>query len=42
MLLSEVRKIIDIKKILHQKSNKYFNRINSTSKEVYKKTIFIG
>ena len=41
MLLSEVSKTIDIKKILHQKSNKHFNKINSSSKEVDKKTIFI-
>ena len=40
MLLSEVSKTIDIKKILHQKSNKHFNKINSSSKEVDKKTIF--
>ena len=41
MLLSEVSKTIYIKKILNQKSNKYFNKINSSSKEVDKKTIFI-
>ena len=41
MLLSEISKTIDIKKILHQKSNKHFNKINSSSKEVDKKTIFI-
>jgi len=41
MLLSEVSKTIDIKKILNHKSNKYFNKINSSSKEVDKKTIFI-
>ena len=41
MLLSEVSKTIDIKKILNQKSNKHFNKINSSSKEVDKKTIFI-
>ena len=41
MLLSEVSKTINIKKILNQKSNKYFNKINSSSKEVDKKTIFI-
>ena len=41
MLLSEVRKTINIKKILNQKSNKYFNKINSSSKEVDKKTIFV-
>ena len=32
---------MNIKKILNQKSNKYFNKINSSSKEVDKKTIFI-
>ena len=41
MLLSEVSKTIDIKKILNQKTNKHFNKINSSSKEVDKKTIFI-
>ena len=41
MLLSEVNKTIEIKKILNQKPNKYFNKINSSSKEVDKKTIFI-
>ena len=41
MLLSEVSKTIDIKKILNQKPNKHFNKINSSSKEVDKKTIFI-
>ena len=41
MLLSEVSKTIDIKKILNKKTNKHFNKINSSSKEVDKKTIFI-
>ena len=41
MLLSEVGKTIDIKEILNQKNNKHFNKINSSSKEVDKKTIFI-
>ena len=41
MLLSEVSKSIDIIKTLHQKSNKYFNKINSSSKEVDQKTIVI-
>jgi len=41
MLLSEVSKTIDIKKILYQKSNKHFNKIHSSSKEVDKKTLFI-
>ena len=41
MLFSEVGKTINIKKILHQKYNKHFNKISSSSKEVDKKTIFI-
>jgi len=41
MLLSDVSKIIDINKIINLKSNKKFNKVSSSSKEIDKKTIFI-
>ena len=41
MLLSEVGKTINIKKILHKKYNKHFNKISSTSKEVDKKQFLL-